>query len=89
MKTKSEISSDKFDKFINGEKEKSESVKTTPIKPTKTSRLKNPDNMVYQVFLPRELQHQIKKAAILSDMTINDFYLTALKSKLQELNILH
>lgn len=83
MKTKSEIDAQKAEQFINGGE--LPSVNETVVKTTKTSRLKDPNTMVYQVFLPRELQTKIKKAAILNDMTINDFYLDAVQEKLNKL----
>lgn len=84
MKTKSEITDKKVEQFVNGKtSENHEDMGTVKI--TKTARLKDPQTMVYQVFLPRELQAKIKKAAILNDMTINDFYLDAVKEKLNKL----
>lgn len=84
MKTKSEIDAQKAEQFINGGE--LPSVTEIVTKTTKTSRLKDPNTMVYQVFLPREMQKQIKKAAMFQDMTINDFYLAALQEKLKKFN---
>lgn len=85
MKTKSEIDAQKAEQFINGGE--LSSVTETVAKTTKTSRLKDPNTMVYQVFLPRDMQKQIKKAAMLQDMSINDFYLAVLQDKLREINL--
>lgn len=90
MKTKSEISQDKFEKFINGETAPSTPQKTDVVAVktnTKTALKKDPNTMVYQVFLPRELQSKVKKAAVLNDLMINDFYLMAIEAKLKEMGI--